>query len=141
MSWSRSLGQNFGSGATEPSPVGRFPLINITLDAARGDVDGALFSFSVADPKTPTRRRLVGSLLAGDEALMFVIVEPLGDKASAVRLKDGEEEGEKEELGRWLFWRDSPRSSNSDDCRGDDGRVPSPCMRELNFLLVAFIVR
>ena len=137
MSCSRSPGQNLGSGAGMLATTALFTLLNPTLIVGKGDVvEGVVFSFPVVDPKTPTRRRLFRSLLTGEEASIPTAGFPLGDKAVVVRLVEGEGEGGNEEFGIGSFG-----SASSEEDRGVDDRVPSPWIRALNFLFVAFMAR
>ena len=153
-----------GSGASGPRAVvvvvvvvvTHLPLFSkITLeDAFRVEVE---VEFPVVDAKTPRRRRFPGSLSNGAEeeeeeevaaAPTAVMVGPLGDTA-VVRLKEGDDERvrcecefEFERLSPLLSREARVGSSCSEEGRGDDAgdREPRPWSRELNFLLVAFIV-
>lgn len=144
MSWSRSPGQNLGSGAgtLTPPPTPLFSLLNPTLMVVN-IVEGVGLSFPVVAPKTPTRRRLFKSvlLLIGEEASSPIVEFTLGDKAVVVRLVEGEGEGGKDEFGIAGAVGGVPFcSSSSVEGRGDDDRVPSPWIKALNFLFVAFMV-
>ena len=149
-----------GSGASGPRAVvvvAHLPLFSkVTLeDAFSVEVE---VEFPVVDAKTPRRRRFPGSLSNGAEeeeeeeevaaAPTAVMVGPLGDTA-VVRLKEGDDERvrcecefEFERLSPLLSREARVGSSCSDEGRGDDAgdREPRPWSRELNFLLVAFMV-
>ena len=154
-----------GSGASGPRAVvvvvvavvvvAHLPLFSkVTLeDAFSVEVE---VEFPVVDAKTPRRRRFPGSLSNGAEeeeeevaaAPTAVMVGPLGDTA-VVRLKEGDDDRDRCEC-EFEFERPSPllsrearvASSCSEEGRGDDAgdREPRPWSRELNFLLVAFMV-